>query len=122
MGFPVWKSSVPEEDANLSSVEKREKYLAGYINRQYCTVCDTLRPYLQGSGTCLICNREDLYVEDGTICPKCKICVINEVEGESIHLQMKITRSTIPHTETTEQLTPKGKTLLKKYLEKLGLK
>ncbi len=81
MCFPIWKSSVREEDADLSVVEKREKYLAGYINRQYCTVCNALQPYLQGSEMCLICNTEGLYIKDESICPKCKKGIINEIEG-----------------------------------------
>ena len=122
MCFPVWKSSVSEEDANLTLVEKREKYLAGYINRQYCTACNALQPYLQGSEMCLICNREGLYVKDESICPRCKKGIINEIEGKSIHFQMKTIKSINPHTKITKQLTPTGKTLLRKYLEKLGMK
>lgn len=122
MHFPVWKSSVSEEDADLLPIEKREKYLAGYINRQYCTVCNALQPYLQGSEMCLICNTEGLYVEDGTICPKCKIGVINEIEGMNIHLQMKTVTSKNQQKSITKQLTPIGKSLLRKYLEKLGVK
>jgi len=120
--FPVWKSSISEEDANLSSAEKREKYLAGYINRQYCTVCNAIQPYLLGSEMCLICNTEGLYVEDGIICPKCKIGIINEIEGKNIHFQMKTTRSINPQNKITKQLTPKGRWLLKKYLINIGLR
>lgn len=122
MNFPVWKSSVPEEDANLSAIEKREKYIAGYINRQYCTICNALQPYLQGSETCLVCNTEGLYVKDGSICPKCKIGVIKEIDGKSIHLQMKTIKSKNPHTRANKKLSPTGIILLKRYLEKLGLK
>jgi hypothetical protein len=121
MCFPVWKSSVSKEDANLTLVEKREKYLAGYINRQYCTVCNAIRPYLQGSEMCLICNTEGLYIKDGSICPKCKIGVINEIEGKSIHFQMKTVRSINPQSKTAKQLSLKGKNLLIKYLENIGL-
>lgn len=122
MYFPIWKSSVSEEDANLSVVEKREKYIAGYINKQYCTVCNALQPYLQDSEMCLICNREGLYVKDESNCPECKIGVINEIDGKSIHFQMKTHRSKNPQSKITKKLTPKGKELLAKYLEKLGMK
>jgi len=123
MCFPIWKSSVREEDADLSAVEKREKYLSGYINRQYCTVCNSLQPYLQGSEMCLICNTEGLYIKDeSTTCPKCKKGIVNEIEGKSIHFQMKTTRSINPQSKITKQLTPTGKRLLVKYLEKLGMK
>jgi hypothetical protein len=82
--FPIWKSDSPKEWRKLPVGIRNEKFVAGYVNRQYCITCKTLQPYLEGSNMCLICQKEDLFIKDGSICPKCNTGIINEVEGMNI--------------------------------------
>jgi hypothetical protein len=84
MNFPVWKSDSPKEMRKIPVGIRFKDYVAGYINKQYCTVCRTTQPYIQGSSMCLICNTEGLYIEDGSICPKCNKGVIEEDETKRL--------------------------------------
>ena len=82
--FPVWKSDSPKEWRKLPVGIRNEKFVAGYINRQYCLNCKSLQTYLNDSNMCLNCQKEDLFIKDGSICPVCNIGVINELEGMNI--------------------------------------
>src|SRR5680860_118995 len=87
--FPIWKSDSPKEVRKLPVEINNKDFVAGYIDKQYCTACKALQPYLEGSDMCLICDKEGLFIKDGSICPSCNNGAVKEVEGMNIYFKMK---------------------------------
>ncbi len=84
MNFPIWKSDSPKEMRRIPVGTRFAEYVAGYINRAYCTVCKAKQPYLVGSTTCLICKGEDTFLREDAICPQCNTGILKEDEGERV--------------------------------------
>jgi len=84
MNFPIWKSDSPKEMRNIPVGIRYAKYVAGYINRAYCTVCKAKQPYIVSSTTCLICKGEDVFIKEDGVCPGCNIGVFKEDESERV--------------------------------------
>lgn len=82
--FPIWKSDSPKEMRKIPVGIRFKEYVAGYIDRQYCTACKAIQPYIQGSSICLVCNNEGLFIQKDSICPKCSSGKIEEDETKRI--------------------------------------
>jgi hypothetical protein len=84
MNFPVWRSNAPKEMRKIPVGIRFAEYVAGYVNKAYCTVCRSKQSYLKGSITCLGCGKEDTFVKEDDICPKCNIGTLKEDENGKV--------------------------------------
>lgn len=82
--FPVWKSDSPKAMHKLPVGIRFKAYVAGYVDKQYCTSCMALRPSLRDSDMCLVCEKEGVFLKEDNKCPKCDNGTIKEDETKML--------------------------------------